>query len=65
MERDSGKVLDDVFSGYVSQTAAERDYGVVVANGMTLDEAAPRPLRAELRKGAKGRYNRSECGGLA
>jgi N-methylhydantoinase B len=45
-ERDPSAVLHDVREGYVSVTAAKRDYGVVVdAATMQLNEEATRALR--------------------
>jgi N-methylhydantoinase B len=45
-ERDPSAVLHDVREGYVSVTAAKRDYGVVVdAATMRLNEEATRALR--------------------
>jgi N-methylhydantoinase B len=45
-ERPAESVLEDVLNGYVSAEAAERDYGVAVANGR-IDEAKTARLRAK------------------
>jgi N-methylhydantoinase B len=48
LERDPGRVLADVCSGYVSLEAARRDYGVVIDHSgrrFALDETATRELR--------------------
>lgn len=50
--RDVDMVAGDVRRGFVTETAAARDYGVVFANG-TVDQAATAKLRAE-----KGGANR-------
>lgn len=44
-EREAWRVATDVTRGYVSQEAAERDYGVVI-RGDVVDEEATRALRA-------------------
>ena len=55
LERDAQRVLDDVLNGFVTVAGAERDYGVVVRNGM-LDAAATARLRDSRRpKAAPGR----------
>ncbi|MCQ1780709.1 hydantoinase B/oxoprolinase family protein [Neorhizobium galegae] len=43
-ERETWRVAQDVARGYVSSKAAERDYGVVIRNGM-VDEAETEKLR--------------------
>ncbi|MEM7024538.1 MAG: hydantoinase B/oxoprolinase family protein [Pseudomonadota bacterium] len=43
--RDTGAVLRDVRAGFVSMSAAERDYGVVIRDGV-IDEAATQARRA-------------------
>jgi hypothetical protein len=40
-------VRDDVARGYVSIRSAREDYGVVLADGLTVDAAATARLRAE------------------
>jgi N-methylhydantoinase B len=50
--RDPKRVLVDVIAGYVSPTAAERDYGVVLratAGDFSVDQTATSALRAKLR----------------
>jgi len=52
-ERDPQAVLDDVIQGYVSQEAAEKDYGVVIRNNVRrflVDQAATAELRAGIAK---------------
>ena len=49
LERDAAQVLDDVLDGLISAETAERDYGVVIAGGDTLDEAATEAARAARR----------------
>ena len=52
LEREPGRVLDDVLDGYVSADAAERLYGVVLGpDGDTVDDAATEARRTELRAG--------------
>jgi N-methylhydantoinase B len=46
LERDPKRVRDDVLDGYVSREAAEKDYGVVFEEDLTVDEEATRRLRA-------------------
>ncbi len=43
--RDPQAVLRDVRLGFVSREAAERDYGVVIADGGVVDEAATKTIR--------------------
>ena len=45
-ERDSERVRADVLDGFVSREAAERDYGVVLDDGLAVDEAATGERRA-------------------
>ena len=45
-ERDPERVVRDVESGFVSRAGARRDYGVVIGDHDTLDEAATAKLRA-------------------
>jgi N-methylhydantoinase B len=49
LERDPRLVAEDVRLGYVSDVAAGRDYGVVLAPGGGVDEARTVALRARLR----------------
>ena len=49
LERDPAQVLDDVLDGYLSAGTAERDYGVVITGGDTLDRAATEAARAARR----------------
>jgi N-methylhydantoinase B len=52
LERDPSAVLADLREGYISATAAERDYGVVIAEteqGFTVDHEATAHRRAERR----------------
>ncbi|MFK4548119.1 N-methylhydantoinase B [Streptomyces tendae] len=56
-ERDPAAVARDVHDGYVSRTAAERIYGVVLAPDGTADEPATNTRRRELRT--------QRCGGRA
>lgn len=47
LERDPGRVLDDVLDGYVSREAAEQAYGVAfTADGLSVDVDATRDRRA-------------------
>ena len=48
-EREAAKVLDDVVRGFVSQSAAETEYGVVIGDGR-IDEAATAKRRAAMAK---------------
>src|SRR5262249_62047816 len=45
-ERSPERVLADVLDGFVSPQAAERDYGVVVDDGLAVDAAATEARRA-------------------
>jgi N-methylhydantoinase B len=47
LERDPERVRVDVVDGYVSRAAAERDYGVVLGEGLEVDADATERLRAE------------------
>lgn len=49
LDRDPGAVLADVLDGKVSPEAAREVYGVVMAGGDQLDEAATKDLRETLR----------------
>lgn len=64
LERDPGRVLDDVLDGKVSPEAARSEYGVVV-DGRDVDQAATVASRSELRR-ARGpidwRYDRGPLG---
>jgi N-methylhydantoinase B len=53
LRRDASAVLRDVGAGYVSREAAERDYGVIIAEDGTLDWTATRRLR-EMRSARHG-----------
>ncbi|MEZ5667201.1 MAG: hydantoinase B/oxoprolinase family protein [Alphaproteobacteria bacterium] len=44
--RDPAQVLEDVRDGYLSRDRARTDYGVAIADGPELDEAATRALRS-------------------
>ena len=46
LERDPTSVSDDVIDGYVTPEAAERDYGVVLREDMTVDDAATEARRS-------------------
>ena len=48
LERPAAQVRADVLSGYISETAAERDYGVVLADN-AVDEVATHVRRASIR----------------
>lgn len=51
LERDPWRVLCDVRNEYISEALARSDYGVVLdLNTWTVDEAATRDLRAQLRR---------------
>ena len=55
LEREPERVLDDVLDELVSQEAAARDYGVVIAGDpeacdLRVDPAETERLRAELRR---------------
>jgi N-methylhydantoinase B len=45
-ERDPEAVRNDVLDGFISREAAERDYGVVLDDGLNVDVDATRSLRA-------------------
>jgi N-methylhydantoinase B len=47
-EREVSRVLTDVIDGYVTRAAAERDYGVVVRDDLTIDEDATARRREEM-----------------
>jgi len=52
LERDAGRVLEDVLDDYVSIEAARREYGVVIAGtgaALSVDVDATRRLRGEMR----------------
>ncbi|GJD53020.1 hypothetical protein OPKNFCMD_5790 [Methylobacterium crusticola] len=51
LERPEEEVLADVRRGFVSAARARSDYGVVVADGPTLDAAATARLRGEMARG--------------
>jgi N-methylhydantoinase B len=44
-ERDPERVRTDVIDGFITQEAAERDYGVVFGPGLNIDREATRKLR--------------------
>ena len=46
LERDPERVRQDVLDRYVSREGAERDYGVVLQDDLTVDEEATDRLRA-------------------
>ena len=48
LERPAEKVLDDVLNDLVSRQKAEREYGVVITDGMTVDRDATDNLRRRL-----------------
>ena len=50
LDRDPAKVREDVLDGYVTPEGAERDYGVVLHEDATVDEAATEGLRAQHRQ---------------
>jgi N-methylhydantoinase B len=60
LERDLGRVLDDVIDGYVSAERAARDYGVVIEpvdreiDEWRIDEPATTALRADIRSKRNG-----------
>ena len=64
LDRDPGRVLDDVLDGKVSREAARSEYGVVI-DGRDVDQPASVALRSELRR-ARGpiywRYDRGPLG---
>lgn len=50
LDRDPAKVREDVLDGYVTPEGAEREYGVVLHEDATVDEAATEGLRAQRRQ---------------
>jgi N-methylhydantoinase B/oxoprolinase/acetone carboxylase alpha subunit len=50
LERPAARVASDVADGVIARDAAERDYGVVLANEGSADEAATASLRSQRRK---------------
>ena len=55
LERDPELVLRDVLDEYVSMEGARRDYGVIIDPiSLTVDEAATRKLREEMRGACGG-----------
>jgi N-methylhydantoinase B len=50
-ERAPAHVMNDIAEGYVSVEVAKRDYGVVLGNDGSLDEAATKARRAALSAG--------------
>ena len=50
LERDPRAVREDVREELVSRAAAREDYGVVLRDDLTLDEAATRRARDAIRK---------------
>jgi N-methylhydantoinase B len=53
LERSPGAVADDVAEGLVSEAGAERDYGVVLVDGV-VDTAATESLRTDRRRARLG-----------
>jgi N-methylhydantoinase B len=51
LERDPGRVRDDVLDGLIDRAAAGADYGVVINEAGALDEAATGALRKARRRG--------------
>jgi N-methylhydantoinase B len=49
LERDPGRVREDVLDGYVTRAGAKSDYGVVLRDDLTVDADATGRLRAESR----------------
>jgi N-methylhydantoinase B len=49
LDRDPAAVLKDVRNGFVSERAARKDYGVVIADGAAVDETATAAARRQLR----------------
>lgn len=49
LERDPQRVLDDVIDGYVTREGAERDYGVVINDDLTIDERGTAQRRTEMK----------------
>lgn len=63
LDREPERVADDVRKGYVSPSAARRQYGVVVKPPlMTLDNTATKRLREKMRKarGSEGKNRKPE-----
>lgn len=56
-ERPAEQVRGDVLDGFVTRESAREDYGVVL-DGSTVDEAATRARRAELRAAPTGMFHR-------
>jgi N-methylhydantoinase B len=48
-DRDPQHVLEDVIDGYVTREGAERDYGVVITEDLTIDEKATAKRRGEMK----------------
>jgi N-methylhydantoinase B len=55
LDREPARVLRDVVCGYVSQEAAEADYGVIIRDG-AVDEVATETLRGRRRGNAERRH---------
>ena len=51
LEREPGKVKDDVLNEFVSEESARRDYGVVLDESLAVDLEATKALRTEMTKG--------------
>ncbi len=49
-ERDPNMVLEDVIDGYVTCSGAQRDYGVVVREDLSIDEAATTARRKQMQE---------------
>jgi N-methylhydantoinase B len=45
MQREPQRVLNDVLDGFVTREQARADYGVVIRNDLTIDQAATAALR--------------------
>jgi N-methylhydantoinase B len=52
-ERDPECVREDVIDGYVTREGAERDYGVVLKDDLSIDEKATEKRRKAMQKAAK------------
>jgi N-methylhydantoinase B len=50
LDRDPQAVRNDVREGFISLTSARDDYGVVLRDDLTLDEAATKRARDAIRK---------------
>jgi N-methylhydantoinase B len=48
LERDPERVRLDVMAGYVTREGAERDYGVVLGDGLRVNDGATARLREEM-----------------